>query len=245
MSSNRHLPARMITLIAFAALLGGLAANAGTLTKARSKVIRLDTATLIVEVNGTEGDAGLQFFLDGEPWDQMNVFDPNGRLVFDVDTRGRLRGWGLTELFSESNEPSFDEVPLRRFKRRFPEGTYTFRGTDIEGNKLVGRATLSHDIPDGPRIVAPGDGATVDRTGATASWAAPPEPPGIHIVGYRAIVERETGPLRVFSVELPAAQTSVTIPSEFLESGNEYKLEVQAIEDSGNWTFAETPFRVA
>jgi hypothetical protein len=24
----------------------------------------------------------------------------------------RLKNWGLTELFSESNEPPFDEVPL-------------------------------------------------------------------------------------------------------------------------------------
>ena len=245
MSSNRHVRGRMAALVAVTALLGGLAANASTAPRSRPKVIRLAAATLIVEVNGTEGDAGLQIFLDGEPWDRMKIFDPNGRLVLSVGTRGRLNGWGLTELFSESNEPAFDEVPLRRFKKRFPEGTYTYRGTDIEGRTLVGRATLSHDIPEGPRIVAPGDGATVDRTSAVASWAPPPEPPGIVIVGYRAIVEREAGLVRSFEVELPASQTSVTIPSEFLEPGTPYKLEVQAIEDSGNWTFSETTFRVS
>jgi hypothetical protein len=32
----------------------------------------------------------------------------------------------LTELFSESHEPVFSELSLRAFKKRFPEGTYTF-----------------------------------------------------------------------------------------------------------------------
>jgi hypothetical protein len=234
----------MVSVVALAALLGLSAASSSLSGKARPRVTRLSEATLIVEVNDTEGDAGLQFFLDADPWDSMVISDPTGRIVLDIDTRGRLNGWGMTELFSESNEPPFDEVPLKRFKKRFPEGTYTFRGTDIEGRRLVGRATLSHDIPDGPQILTPADGSTVAHTNVLASWASPPEPPGIHIVGYRAIVERED-PLRVFSVELPASVTSVTIPSEFLESGTEYKLEVQAIEDSGNWTFSETTFRVS
>jgi hypothetical protein len=51
-------------------------------------------------------------------------------------------------------------------------------------------------------------------------------------------VERED-PLRVFSVALPASVTSVTIPSEFLEPATRYKLEVQAIEASGNQTLTE------
>ena len=82
---------------------------------ARSKPVQLDAATLIIEVNGTDGDAGLQFFLDGEPWNSMTISDPNGRVVVDVDARGRRRNWGLTELFSESNEPPFDEVRLAEF----------------------------------------------------------------------------------------------------------------------------------
>ena len=239
---------RIVSPIAVAALLGGLAANAGLLAQARRKPIRLADATLIVEVNGApgaEGDAGLQFFLDGEPWDTMKVFDPTGRVVLDVHTRGRLNGWGLTELFSETNEPAFDEVPLRRFKKRFPEGVYRFRGTDVEGRTLVGRATLSHDIPDAPSILSPGEGATVARTNLVADWAAPPAAPGIQIVEYRAIVEQESGPARHFEVELPASQTEVPIPSEFLESGTPYKFEIQAIDDSGNWTFSESTFRVA
>ena len=72
-----------------------------------------------------------------------------------------------------------------------------------------------------------------------------PEPvpgPGIDIDGYRAIVERED-PFRKFEVDLPASQTSVTIPSEFVEPGTDYKIEVQSIERSGNQTISEIPFR--
>ena len=60
---------------------------------------------------------------------------------------------------------------------------------------------------------------------------------------WRAIVERER-PLRVFSADLPAWVTGVTIPAEFLEPGVEYKLEVQAIEKSGNETISEIAFTV-
>ena len=47
-------------------------------------------------------------------------------------------------------------------------------------------------------------------------------------------------PLRVYQVELPASARHVPIPAAFLESGTEYELEIQAIEESGNWTFSTT-----
>ena len=112
--------------------LGGTALGGDQARTAKSKPIPLAAATLIVEVNGTDGDAGLQFFLDGEPWRSMTISDPTRRVIVDVDAEGRLKDWGLTELFSESNEPPFDEVPLAEFKKRFPEGIYKFVGTTVE-----------------------------------------------------------------------------------------------------------------
>jgi hypothetical protein len=223
--------------------LGATALGGDRPSEAASQPVRLAAATLIIEVNATDGDAGLQFFLDGEPWNSMTISDPRGRVAVDVDAEGRLKDWGLTELFSESNEPPFSEVPLAEFKARFPEGRYTFVGETIEGEQLVGSARLSHDIPDGPRITAPADGAEVSRDGVVARWKAPPEPPGIDIVGYRVIATRED-PLRVYQVELPASARSVPIPAAFLQSGTEYELEIQAIEESGNWTFNTSFFFV-
>jgi len=229
----------VLTLLALVGTaLGG--DRAGT---AQSKPVRLDAATMIVEVDATKGDAGAQFFLDGEPWRSMTISGPNGRTLLAIDAEGRLKGWGLTELFSETNEPPFDEVPLETFKKRFPEGRYTFVGTTIEGERIVGKARLSHDIPDGPEIVSPADGTEVGELNLVASWLAPAEPPGIDIVGYRVIVTRED-PLRVYSVDLPASARSVPVPAEFLEPDTEYELEIQAIEESGNQTFTTAMFVV-
>src|SRR5215208_1172464 len=71
-----------------------------------------EAADLKIEVNATDGDAGLQVFLDHEPWKRVKIRDPEGRLLADVQTKGRLRDFGLTELFSESSEPPFGEFPL-------------------------------------------------------------------------------------------------------------------------------------
>ena len=233
-------------LTALVSLFGIVTASSspGPATRSASRTVRLDEATMIVEVNATDGDAGLQVFLDGEPWRRMTLSAPNGRQILAVNTRTKLRNYGLTELFSESSEPSFDEFPLNKFKRLFPEGRYRFVGTTIEGQRIAGRARLSHDIPDGPEITSPASDSTVPPGTILASWNPVPEPSGINIVGYRAIVERED-PLRVFSVDLPASVTSVTVPQEFVESGTAYKLEVQAIEASGNQTLTEISFSVS
>lgn len=241
----RRRPIQIVAGLAALALLalGGTALGLDQAGRASSSPIRLAEATMIVEVNATDGDAGLQVFLDGEPWRSMTISDPDGEAILSVNTRGRVKNFGLTELFSESSEPPFDVFPLEEFKELFPEGRYAFAGTTIEGERLVGKATLTHDIPDGPEIVSPADGATVERDNVVARWKPVTTPAGIDVVGYRAIVTRED-PLRVFSVDLRASVTSVKVPSNFFESGTEYKLEVQAIEESGNQTLTEVAFLV-
>jgi len=244
MTKRFHRPT--IVLLTVSSLLLGIAAstsNPTPLAQAAANPIRLAQAKLIVEVNATDGDAGLQLFLDGKAWRSMTVFDPDGRTILAVNAEGRLMDFGLTELFSESSEPPFDVFPLEDFKALFPAGKYTLVGTTVEGEKVVGKATLTHDFPDGPEIVSPADGASVGRANVVARWNPVAEPPGIDVVGYRVIVTREN-PLRVFSVDLPAGAGSMPIPPEFLESGTEYKLEVQAIEASGNQTLTEIIFLV-
>ena len=235
-----------IALAAIAGMIGiaGAASDRSRAAQAAATPIRVDDATMIIEVNATDRDAGLQVFLDAEPWSEMAVFAPNGRKILDVDATGRLNRFGLTELFSESHEPEFSELPLRTFKQRFPAGTYRFRGTTVKGRMLVGSARFSHVTPAGPRITSPAAGATVPKANLVATWNRGSQPAGVDIVGYRAIVEREK-PLRVFSADLPASVTRVTIPSEFLEPATEYKLEVQAIEKSANQTISEITFTVS
>jgi hypothetical protein len=212
---------------------------------ARARTIRLEDASVIIETNATDGDAGLQVFLDGKEWREMTLAAPDGRRMLVVQNTGSLKTWGLTELFSESSEPPFDVAPFREFKKRFPEGMYRFRGITIRGARLVGKATLTHDIPKGPVITSPSDGESVPLGDVLASWEPVTRPSGIEIVGYRAIVSDETSPRgRDLELELGRSQTSFMIPSELFRTGNEYKLEVQAIEQSGNQTLTEITFSV-
>jgi hypothetical protein len=96
--------------------------------------------------------AGLQIFLDGEAWNRVELLDPHGNAMLDVDVTSRAENYGPTELFSESSEPPFEDFPLELFKELFPEGTYTVRGTTIDGVPMTGTATLTHDLLEAPRF---------------------------------------------------------------------------------------------
>ena len=232
---------RVTAVVAAMVPLGGLLILPSQGATATGTTIPFEDATMIIEVNSTDGDAGLQVFLDGEPWRSVEVRSPDGRKIFTVGAKGELRNLGLTELFSESNEPSFDDMPLEEFLALFPEGEYLFSGKTVEGDRLTGAATLSHDIPAGPVVLSPEEGAVVSPDALVVEWEPVTGPPGVDIAGYQVIVERED-PLRVFQVSLPSTATSVTVPSEFLEAATDYKVEVLAIEANGNQTISENPF---
>jgi hypothetical protein len=207
------------------------------------KPIEFSDARLKVEINATDGDAGLQIFLDGEAWNEVELLDPPGDAILDVDVTGRAADFGLTELFSESSEPPFEEFPLEQFKQLFPEGTYTFRGTTIDGVPITGAATLTHDFPDGPQILAPAADSRVRSDQVVVQWVPVTTPAGIDIAGYQVLVVQEEPVLRVFSADLPATATRLSVPAEFLQPRTEYKVEVLAIEAGGNQTLTEHTFK--
>jgi hypothetical protein len=199
-------------------------------------------AKIIFETNATDGDAGIQIFLDAEPWKVVKIFGPTGQ-IFEVQGKGTLQGFGLTELFSESNEPPFEEVPLQDVLNLFPAGKYEFRGTTVNGTVLKSVATLTHTIPCGPEIISP---AVLPATNAVIEWnpvvneldhstAQCGFSTNLTIAGYQVIVGD-------FQIILPADATKVTIPPEFLEPGTLYLFEVLAIEAGGNQTITEGSF---
>jgi hypothetical protein len=210
----------------------------------------LSEARIIIEVNATDGDAGLQIFADGDGWTRLEVFDPTGQQIVDVSANGGVELQGITEIFFESAEPSFEEQTLDELFLRFPSGMYTFVATTDEGKILNGRATLSHAIPAGPEITSPEEDAVVDAAQPVViSWEPVTEPfpdtdSPVKIIGYQVIVEREKPkPLLVFSVALPATATQVTVSPEFLQGKATYKFEVLAIEAGGNQTITESTFK--
>lgn len=211
---------------------------------AQGEPVRLKSMQLFIEINATDGDAGLQLALGGDEWRRLILRDPSGRTLLDIDAGGRLDGFGLTDFFFESNEPPFDEVPFAQFRERFPEGRYTLSGTTVAGRRIVGSDRLTHDVPARPRVLAPTDGARLDRTSVEVRWEPVTRPRGIAIVRYQVIVTDEDSG-RELSMDLGRAATSAAIPAGFLEGGREYAVEVIARERSGNQTITQVSFRTA
>ena len=121
-----------------------------------NKPIRFEQHDLYVEFNATAGDAGLQLGADAESWKRFTLYDTQGKVLIHIGSRGRLhRPFGLSELFLEASEPAFTDVPFNVFKRRFPEGTYRFRGVTSNGRTLIGSDELSHLIPAAPNVTSP------------------------------------------------------------------------------------------
>lgn len=215
------------------------------------KSVKVKDARLKFEINATDRDGGVQVFIDAESWKEMSIFDPAGRRIFTTRTEGRMARQGGTELFLESAEPPFAELPIARLLERWPEGVYRIRGAALNGDTYVGSARLSHDLPAGPKLIAPleGDGRQ-DPNRTVLRWKRVAPPNGSPIVGYQVlVVDPATGlralPNVTLDVTMPATATSMVVPRGFLRPGTEYEWEVLAIERGGNQTLSSSAFTTA
>ena len=212
-------------------------------------------AEIFFEENDTDEDLGIQFFLDGEAWKSVTIVSPDWRRMIKVRVHGNTGKIGLTELFSESAEPEFDELPREDFLALFPPGEYRFFGWAVEGEILVGTATLTHNFPAAPTIISPEEDGTLDPENALIEWCS--EDGDAETLRYQVIVEFEqevTESVFEFSVDVLAEECteedpiSVTVPAEFFESledlDGDYKVEVLAEEASGNKVITEREFEL-
>ena len=236
---------RLGVLVALTALTattaGAIAATGGGGGEGKAsaqKPLEFEAHDLYIETNDTDKDAGLQLFADGEQWKHFKLLDKNGNTMIDLNTKGKVRKVGLSELFLEASEPSFDEVPFSKFKKQFPEGKYRFRGETPSGRKMVGSDRLSHLIPAGPNLTFPAKSSTLDPDGFVVTWDPVTKPAGVDIVTYEVIVEQGK---RSFDMYLPGDATSGTIPGEFLEPDTKTAGEVLARDKSGNQTITQFP----
>jgi hypothetical protein len=195
-----------------------------------------EDARLELEFNATDGDAGFQVFADAEEWKEFEIFRPDGRRMVDLKATGVLKEFGLSELFAESSEPPFTEMPFDEFKALFPEGNYRFEGETIDGRELSSLVPFSHTVLAAPQFTAPADGGTLPVANAVIQWA-----PVAGAVDYEVIVTRED-PLRVLDVTLAPEDTRLTVPPEFLDAGVGYQIEVHASDVSGNRIFSQVGF---
>ncbi len=223
--------------------IGGNGGNGG-------ETVPLKEAKLNIEHNATDLDTGFQGFIDSEGWQRLDVTGPDG-VVLTLEGRGQLATLGLTELFFETVEPENAEVPIEDILAMLPEGDYTIEGPTVDGGRTVGTALLTHDIPAGPVLLSPEEGATVPASNLVISWSPVTQTitgEAVTIVAYQLIVEVDEEPhphafaKRQLSVHVPPSVTSVTVPNEFLQPGTLYKWEVLAIEESGNQTLSSSEF---
>ena len=254
----RHMRMLPVFLVAAIALILGTA----TPNCWADDEIPFDEANIFFELNDTDGDLGIHALIDGEPWKYLKIEDPRERKMLNIIVRGRLRRQGLTEIFFESAEPSFDELSPKKFFRRFPEGWYEIEGITLEGDELESEVELTHVMP------APPENILVSGVPAAEDCDADPLPSvsepviiswdpvthshpeigrtgeEIEVVKYQVVVEREEPTLLIYSVDLPPEVTAISVPEEFTALGDEFKFEILVREASGNQTAVESCFEV-
>ena len=212
-------------------------------------------AEIFFELNDTDGDLGIHASIDGGPYTKLTVEDPRGLTILTVGAQGRLAKQGLTQLFLESAEPSFDELAPETFFRRFPEGVYEIEGVR-NGVEFEATAELSHvmaarvenilvaGVPaaedcDAVPLPSVSDPILIDWDPVTESHPEVGEEGEVEIVRYQFFVEQ--GDVK-FAVDLPPTVTTFQVPSEILASGGTFKFEIIARTADLNNTAVENCF---
>ena len=249
-----------IVPVALAALFLGAATPAADRTAPQGDdETPFDEADLFFELNDTDGDLGLHALIDGDAWKSLEIENPAEREQMRVTVSGNLRRQGLTELFFESAEPPFDELPPEQFFLRFPEGEWEIEGITLDGEELESEDVLSHVMP------APPDNITLNGVPSAEDCDADPLPSvtppvlidwdpvteshpeigregEIEIVRYQLVLET-AGPLNL-TLDLPPEVTEFEVPAEIIAMSDEWKFEIVAREETGNQTAVESCFLV-
>jgi hypothetical protein len=223
-------------------------------------------ANIHFETNASACDMGIQIIFDAEGITQGWFKAPDHRRIYSFESAGGMKAvGGQTEGFLEGVEPQItellevlgcepsdeeEEISLEELFDAFPAGDYKFKGIR-KGARFEDRATLTHFIPAGPEIVRPADGTVVPDAALLIDWDPVTEAilPGlgpVEIVGYHVIVVEAGGEaLPQLDIDLPASETRVRIPAQYLKPNTVYQFEVLATEESGNQTITEGFFCTA
>lgn len=226
--------------LAAAAVAGSGVVGAEERTRAAQSPLRFTEIDVFAEINRTDGDAAFLMTVAAEDnWRRVSLRDPRGRRVLDLSSRGTLARQGLIGLELESGERAFDELPLSKFKARFPRGRYTFRGTTASGRRIVGSARLSHSFPGGARITAPAANSTVAPGPLVISWTRPSGP---RVATYEIAIAADEAQDEL-TATIGGSRTSFTVPDGFLKAKEGYTLELIAVAASGNKGIREIAFK--
>lgn len=227
-----------------------------------------DEAEVFFELNNTDRDLGIHSAVDGGPWKELEMEGPNGRELLEINVKSRLRRQGLTQLFYESAEPTFEELDPDKFFRRFPPGEYEIEGETLDGEELESIAELTHTIPAQPEPLVNGipydtdcedDDIVEVSAPITLTWPAvdschptlgePCDPGDLEVHNYEVVLEAEI-PVNGDELEvknstiLPPSAGSYTVPDGFIALSDEWKFEILVREESFNQTAVESCFEI-
>ena len=170
-----------------------------------------------------------------DPWEDLTIYDPNGEVMLRIKTGSTLKTHGMSELVFQSAEPNYaiyKGVSRMEILQRFPEGAYTFAAKTMEGGRMLGSTTLSHEIPVNLTITSPvgmkenayGDWFTMVPPGdLLISWE---EASGMDIHSYQVIVTSEEDHKFAYDLRFAPTVRQITIPGSYLSRGQFYVLEV-------------------
>ncbi len=192
------------------------------------------TASVHFEQNATDGDVEVVFKIkaEDEGLSDLLIVSPDGRSVVDLKAP-EPSTLGIREFNFESPEPS----DVDSLKAAYPEGVYSFFGTTSSGDKLVGRSSLSHRLPETAAFTKPASkNEGVSIVEPKLSWTQ------VEDLAYY-ILEVEQDELNMnLTAFLPASTTSFTLPDGLLLPGEEYELAIGTVSREGNISFVEMEF---
>src|SRR5262245_40898056 len=252
-SSVKAFPRLASVLVAFGPVCG--------ITSAPVLAKPFKIANIQFETNASACDMGIQIGFDTEGIIQGTVQDPNGVTVYSFRSAGGMKSTGgQTEGFLEGIEPQIKEllsalgcapsdeegkISLAELFAAWPAGLYTFTGRGKGGVTFEDQDKLAHHIPAGPRIIELANGAVVPDAPLLIKWKPVSKPilpqlGPVTIVGYHVVVVEDGGEaLPQLDVDLPASETSVKVPAQYLKPNTFYNFEVLTTEASGNQTISE------
>jgi hypothetical protein len=223
-------------------------------------------AQLYFELNHTDGDLGIHGLIDGDEWKSLEIEAPNERLLLNVWVRNNLRKQGMTEIFFESAEPSFDELAPAAFFKRFPQGTYEIEAITLDDEEMEAEVQLSHVLAGPPgSIKVNGKNAavncdatlpvvsepvTLDWNAVTKSHPTVGTPnANVTVLKYEVVgeIEREgqNPDVLVFKADLPRNVTIFEFPESFTGlADGEMKFEIVTKLTNGNQTAVESCFEI-
>jgi len=112
-----------------------------------AEVEEFSEAEIFFELNDTDGDLGIHSSIDGEPYDLLQVFDPDDNIILNMRAKNSLSDQGQTQFFFESAEPPFSELDPSDFFNRFPDGDYIIKAKKIDGGQLRSITEITHILP--------------------------------------------------------------------------------------------------